>query len=123
MPLQGKRDLAKERYWRKALARFATSGKTRAEFCAAEALATHAFDYWQRVILERDAEPQGNDPSHETESTTFVPIVVAEHAARSNVRQLAAAEIVFAGGSVFLFSGIDSATLVALFRALRESVD
>jgi hypothetical protein len=122
LPVRGKRDLAKEKFWRKALERFAASGKSRPQFCADEGLAVHAFDYWNRVILDRNAQQQAEDSSGRPDPVTFLPVLIPEE--RSNRQasgsQQPVAEIVFAGGSVLLFNGIGSAMLRDLLRAVRE---
>lgn len=123
MSAQGKRDLTKEKFWRRALQRFAASGKTRAQFCAEEGLAVHAFDYWSRVILERDAERQSGAPPSRPDPVTFLPVVIPEERGQQvSGPQQPVAEIVFAGGSVLLFGGIGSSMLRELFRAVRESM-
>jgi hypothetical protein len=121
LPKSGNRDLAKEKYWRKALERYAASGKSRAQFCANEDLPVHAFYYWSRAILERDAERTKTGPPMQPNAAQFVPVVLpVDQQHPIEARRQPAAEIVFAGGSVFIYSGIQSSTLREVFRALRE---
>jgi hypothetical protein len=52
----------------------------------------------------------------------FVPIAVADQdSPQSETHQKAVAEIVLSSGSIFLFKGVDSVLLKALFQALRET--
>jgi hypothetical protein len=120
LPRKGKRDLVKERFWRKALERFRSSGKTRAKFCADEGLNGDTLVYWSRVISERDAELV--DETSDAALGVFVPIAVTDHGNQQNGgHQKAIAQVVFSEGSIFLFNGIDCAMLKALFQALRET--
>jgi hypothetical protein len=123
LPGKGNRDLAKEFFWRKALERFAASGKGRAKFCAEEGLSADLLVYWTKAIHERDTAVAGKKlaPSQITPEA-FVPITVTDHSNHQSDKQhRAVAEVVFADGSVFLFKGVDSAMLKALFQALRET--
>jgi hypothetical protein len=119
---KGKRDLDKEQFWRKALERFTASGKTRAKFCAEEGLSADLLVYWTKAIHERDtAVAERKTAPSQITPDTFVPITVTDHSNHQSAeRQRAVAEVVFAGGSVFLFKGVDSAMLKALFQALME---
>jgi hypothetical protein len=121
---KGKRDLIKERFWRKVLERFVASGKSRNKFCAEEGLSTDLFVYWSKVIPERDAEAAASEEAAvvETVPEVFVPIAVADNSNEQiGGQRRAVAEIVFAGGSIFLFNGVDSTVLTSLFMALREA--
>jgi hypothetical protein len=110
----------KERFWRKAIERFRSSGKTRSEFCADESLRVDMLVYWSKVISERDGELVTEDSV--LAPKFFVPITVADHdSPQSRTHQQAIAEIVFSSGSILLFKGVDSVLLKALFQALRES--
>ncbi len=120
MPKKGKRDLVKERFWRKAIERFRASGKTRSKFCADESLSVDMLVYWGKVISARDAELVTEDSV--LAPKFFVPITVADQdSPQSETHQKAVAEIVLSSGSIFLFKGVDSVLLKALFQALRET--
>lgn len=120
MPKKGKRDLVKERFWRKAIERFRASGKTRSKFCADESLSVDMLVYWGKVISARDAELVTEDSV--LAPKFFVPITVADQDSPQNgTHQKAIAEIVLSSGSIFLFKGVDSVLLKALFQALRET--
>jgi hypothetical protein len=49
------RDLAKERYWRRLVRQFETSGLDAREFCAREGLAKHRLYWWRRTLRQRRA--------------------------------------------------------------------
>ncbi|CAN5140462.1 hypothetical protein BH10CYA1_BH10CYA1_58560 [soil metagenome] len=120
MPKKGKRDLVKERFWRKAIERYRASGKTRSKFCTDESLSADMLVYWSKVISERDAELISEDSV--IAPKFFVPVTVADQdCPQSGTHQKAIAEIVLSSGSIFLFKGVDSVLLKALFQALRET--
>ena len=123
MVRHGKRDLAKEQFWRRALARFATSGKTRAKFCDDEGLSSHVFKYWDEVILERDAERHAQQArAVEFSTEAFIPVFVAEKSANEPPdHSKPVVEFVFTGGHALVFKSVDLATLKMLLLAIRET--
>jgi transposase-like protein len=72
----GRRDIAKEQYWRELVERQAASGQSVRAFCAQEALDENAFYSWRRTIRQRDApaKPSKTPPP-------FVPAALAGPAA------------------------------------------
>ena len=118
------RDAVKEQFWRKAIARFSTSGLTKSQFCKQEGLSVDVLRYWTEVTLQRDEERRLAESQSSTGSgKTFLPVVVTEQRASDRLpgtQQLAVAEIVVPGGSVRLFNGITTDTIRALWLALRE---
>jgi hypothetical protein len=68
----GRRDVAKEQYWRELVERQAASGQSVRTFCAHEALDENAFYSWRRTIRQRDApaKPRQTPPA-------FVPAVLS----------------------------------------------
>lgn len=68
----GRRDVAKEQYWRELIERQAASGQSVRTFCAHEALDENAFYSWRRTIRQRDApaKPDKTPPA-------FVPAVLS----------------------------------------------
>ncbi len=124
MPSTGKRDLAKEEYWRKIFVRFADSGKNRAQFCRDESLKADLFAYWKSVIEKRDAaaKPAAKARAKRKSTKTFVPVNVVEDAPKPVAKQQkAVAQIVFSGGSVLLFENADLNMLKHLLQALKET--
>jgi len=73
MQKMGKRDLVKERFWRKAIERFRASGKTRSKFCADESLSVDMLVYWGKVISDRDAELATEDSALALELMPLLP--------------------------------------------------
>lgn len=57
MPRVLPRDPKKEQFWRRTLARFASSGLNIRDFCSRHRLAETAFYFWRREIAARDREP------------------------------------------------------------------
>lgn len=119
-----KRDLAKERFWRKAIARLATSDLSTAQFCKQEGLDPDLLRYWRGAILKRDAARDAEVPEEAAAGRRFVPVVVTGHDYRlPGTRQMPVAEIIFDGGSVSLFNGITIDTVRALLLAVRDGVN
>jgi hypothetical protein len=61
-------DPARERLWRKRLARWQASGLKVSEFCEREGVAPTAFAHWRKEIAARDARRA------EAAEPTFVPV-------------------------------------------------
>jgi transposase-like protein len=83
----GRRDVAKEQYWREVVERQAASGQSVRAFCAHETLDENAFYSWRRTIRQRDApaKPNRTPPS-------FVPALrVSESIAAPRLAELVAA--------------------------------
>ena len=72
----GRRDVAKEQYWRELVERQAASGQSVRTFCAQEALDENAFYSWRRTIRRRDAPAKPNKTP-----PAFVPAVLSGPAA------------------------------------------
>jgi transposase len=114
------RDLKRERFWRKALARRERSGLTVKEFCAQEDLVATTFQHWRREIARRDAQPPAARTKRPRRSPApaFVPVTLAE----SGTGTIYPAEILLPTGvTLRLAAGIDRATLSTLLVALHES--
>jgi len=71
----GRRDVAKELYWRAVVERQVASGESVRTFCSHEALDENAFYSWRRTIRQRDAPAQ---PSKTP--AAFVPAVLSSPA-------------------------------------------
>lgn len=115
-----KRSAMKEEFWRKALARFKSSGLSRAKFCQGEGFNVHTFDYWRVTLAERDREVKRAERKPRDAAPDFVPVVVTQDmrpAAEPNI----IAEIAFCGGSMRLLSGIDSELVREIVRTLQEA--
>ena len=66
---------AKRQAWIDHVAAWSASGQTQRAYCAAQGLRYHAFDYWRRFVLKRNAPltpPQASAPS-----AAFIPVVAA----------------------------------------------
>ena len=74
----GRRDVAKEQYWREVVERHAASGQSVRTFCAHESLDENTFYSWRRTIRQRDAPAK---PS-QTPPAAFVPAVLSGPAPR-----------------------------------------
>src|SRR3954468_10316541 len=75
---RGRRDPARERFWREALRRRKASGLTVRAFCAREHLAETAYHAWRRILRERDAERRqdGSPAPGLAAAPAFVPVLV-----------------------------------------------
>lgn len=123
-----KRDAVKEQFWRKAIAKFATSGLTKSKFCRQENLSIDLLRYWTETIAKRDKEQSLPEPLRsKVNENTFLPLIVAGEQNFSNrlpgTKQMAVAEMVFTEGSVLLFNGISQETVQALWFGMRAGVE
>jgi hypothetical protein len=71
----GRRDVAKEQYWREVVERQAASGQSVRTFCSHEALNENAFYSWRRTIRQRDAPAKLSKTP-----PSFVPAVLSDPA-------------------------------------------
>lgn len=112
-----KHNPSREAFWRNALARFAASGMSDTQFCIQEGFYQPTFDYWKSVMLEQDgALPSTSGKPRQT----FLPLVVSDGRSADRAERKPVAEILFAGGSILVFDGIDVKTVVSLLKAVRE---
>jgi hypothetical protein len=125
MPKPERRDLAKERYWRRLLRRWKRSGQTGRDFCATHGLSEPSFYAWRREIAQRDQEPRSATPP----ATLPAPSRPSAHAALPTfVKVTIAAEVVPAplewvlahGRCVRIATGFDADLLRELLRVLEE---
>ena len=73
------RDVAKEAYWRRMIARQADSQGSIRAWCRKQGVNEATFHWWRRVLARRDAE--GKPPVRgdtKTRSTAFVPVRITE---------------------------------------------
>lgn len=68
----GRRDVAKEQYWREVVERQAASGQSVRTFCSHESLDENAFYSWRRTIRQRDAPAKPSETPR-----AFVPAVLS----------------------------------------------
>jgi hypothetical protein len=114
------RDLKRERFWRKALARRERSGLTVKELCAQEDLVATTYQHWRRELARRDAQRTAVHSPRRRRSIApaFVPVKLAE----SGTGTIYPAEILLPTGvTLRLAANIDRATLSTLLVALHES--
>ncbi len=105
-----RRDAAKERFWRDAVKRQATSKLSVRAFCQREKLTECTFYAWRRTLAERsrEVEPALRPPA-------FVPMMVTDRPARKP-----SIEIELAGGRVLrLPESIAAERLAELVEALE----
>ena len=75
-------DPARERLWRKRLARWRASGLKVRDFCDREGVTPTAFAHWRKTLRARDARTASADPPafvpiHVTPAIAAVPLEVA----------------------------------------------
>jgi hypothetical protein len=122
-----RRDAVKEQFWRKAIAKFTTSGLTKSQFCKQEKLKMDALRYWMETIGQRDAEQSSPEPLPDQHKGAFLPLIVAAEGNLSErlpgTKQMVVAEMVFADCSVLLFNGITRETVQALRFGMRAGIE
>lgn len=112
----GKRDLSKERFWRRKLREWQCSGMKIRQFCAKHGLAEHNFYSWRKVLAER-FEQTNTKP-------TFVPVHVQPEVAvqlnESTVSSKGSIEVILKSNyRLRVEPGFDSATLLHLLHLLE----
>ena len=125
----GRRDLAKENFWRQIIARQKASGKSQKRFCHDEEINHHNFQSWKQVLRSRDAQNRKLPKKKAAESEPQEPFVrilvpeVPEPFAKdmdTDVFTDAIAEIEYMGLKVRILRGVDSASLRAILGAIQE---
>jgi hypothetical protein len=102
-------DPARERHWRKRLARWKASGLTVREFCDREGVTPTALAHWRKEIAARDARRAA------TVGPLFVPAGVVPAPTSP------ALEVALSGGRVVRVpTGFDTLHLRAVVAALEE---
>ena len=114
---RGERDRGKERFWRRMLRRWRSSGGTVREFCARHGLSEPSFYFWRRNLAARDRQATARRQSdgHRGGGTDlFVPVRV--------LPTPPVLEVVLGGGRVVRVpAGFDAATLRQLLDLLAEA--
>lgn len=104
------RDAAKERFWRKALARWQRSGESVRAFCAGAGLREPSFYAWRRELARRDQS------AARVTRPTFVPVQVVLPQECGP-----ALELVLAGGRVLRIPpGCEATTLATVLAVLEH---
>lgn len=148
MSRPGRRDLAKEQYWRGVIAKRAASGElSSAEFCKAEGIKPADLSNWERIIVRRDHEARIEERRRRQQEykkeykkrmrikqakakrdarpkplgpDAFVPLSLMMDKQFDRSGTLPIAEVHVGSIVVTIFAGADSVTLIALLSALRE---
>jgi hypothetical protein len=123
MPKPKRRDLAKERYWRRMLRLWQRSGQTGRDFCAAYGLPEPSFYAWRREIARRDQEPPPPTrtpsppaPASDAKLPVFQELLLADAPPPPT-----AIEVVLTRGHVLRIApGFDADLLRQLLRVLEE---
>jgi hypothetical protein len=116
---RGKRDGAKERFWRRTLRQWRRRGLSVRAFCAEHGLAEASFYAWRCIIARRDREgsrvPDGHSDAAADDTPVFVPLRVID------VSTQVALEVVLERGRVVrVLRGFDADTLRQLLAVLEE---
>jgi transposase-like protein len=110
-----RRDGGKERFWRRAVARWRKSGVTVRDYCGAENLAETAFYYWRRELARRDGQAQ---EGRRKGRPLFVPVQVRHEAGSASRSPI---EIVLACGRVVrVRRGFDRQLLADVLAVLEQ---
>lgn len=125
-----RRDLGKERHWRRVLGQWRRSGLTGRDFCAERGLGESSFYAWRREIERRDREKRAERTRTSVTPASrpaFVKVTVdaaVPSAAVSSAASASAAsaiEVVVAGRRVLrVRAGFDAELLRQLVRVLEE---
>lgn len=106
MAKRGRRDPAKERFWRTTFSAWRTSGESARGFCTRRGLTETAFYFWRKELRRRDGERTARPAT-----PTFVPVTVLPAVS-------VAVEVRCPSGHVVTVPGCDESFLRTLFAAL-----
>ena len=112
MSTTNQRRSSKERFWRRLVRQWRSSGLSIRDFCAERQVSEPNFYAWRRTIAERDAP-----------AARFVPVQVVpdEKAVAAAAGSSSGLELVLAGCRVLRIGpGFDAATLQRLLALLEE---
>jgi hypothetical protein len=117
-----KRNHRKEQFWRRVLREWRRSELTIRDFCFERHVSEASFFAWRRIIMERDQETAGAQPSNGTQQSaratqqpSFVPVHVLPSPGATTL------EVVLGRGRVVRVpAGFDAATLRELLAILEE---
>jgi hypothetical protein len=120
MPQPERRDLAKEKVWRRLLRLWKRSGQTGRDFCASHGLSEPSFYSWRREIARRDQEmrtatPPVTRPAARGPLPAFVQVTVDAQAVPATLEVM-----LVHGRRVRIPPGFDADVLRQLLRVLEE---
>ena len=127
MARQSKRDQGKERFWRRLLGQWRSSGLSVRDFCAAQEVSEPSFYGWRRTLAQRDQQAaEKRQGQEETNAPTagrhkkstdgpplFVPVMLTTGGAMLEV-------VLERGLFVRVPVGFDDKTLRQLLAVLEE---
>lgn len=106
-------------YWRSVIAHFNTSGLSKDDFCTREGIKPMAFTWWRAELMRRDT---ANSKAVAQPLDLFVPLKVSqEKSPLPMAAHQAIAEIDMSTGTMRILNTHDTAALVALLKAFKES--
>jgi hypothetical protein len=111
MSTTNQRQTSKERFWRRIVRQWRSSGLSVRDFCAAQGLTVPSFYAWRRTIEQRDAE-----------AVRFVPVqIVSEAEPVEAAAAHGSLELVLGSGRrLRIGPGFDAPTLQRLLAILEE---
>ncbi len=122
---KGRRDLAKERFWRQTIRRQRKSGMTIRAFCEAESLEAWSFSWWRRELVKRDREKQPSrrdsvkPAPKQKEPSPFLPVQLMPD--QPEPRATTGVEVILpAGQTIRVASGFDPQVLDAVLHVLEQ---
>jgi hypothetical protein len=113
MSTHNHRDPRKERFWRRMLGQWRSSGRTIRAFCQLHDLSEPNFYAWRRILAQRDAK-----------AVAFVPIQVVadEPPTTAGDQPTPGLELLLSGGRVLRIGpAFDAVTLQRLLPLLEEA--
>ena len=116
----GRRDPAKEQFWRDTVQQQKHSGLSIRAFCDQESLKPGAFSWWRRELAKRDREKQTTTSRpKQREASPFVPVQLVPDPSQN--QNFTAIEIVLpAGPTVRVPSGFDTQALTGVLDVLES---
>jgi hypothetical protein len=134
MPKVGKRNPEKERFWRDKVERQRTSGLSQSEFCTREGINSGTFNCWINILKRRDEEAREaavaakragvrkktKQDGKRKQEPLFVAVGPPSNGNHLQLPSNKVAEIVFPGGRITIFVGVELALMQAIIQALKE---
>ena len=119
---RGWRDPAKERFWRRALAQWRTSGLSVRDFCEWQALSEPSFYAWRRELAKRDRERafRVESPVNVARAVgRFLPVQVVAEAGSDSDGRLCLEVYLPSGVRLCVPAGVPRQTLADVLAALE----
>ena len=127
---KNRRDIEKEKYWRRTIEEWTQSGKSAAAYCRIHGINAATFHWWKRELFIRDCQNLNGGSSHDTDKTGMLPdfaeVKVVQSKPVSTFREppdrseYSGLELVLSGNRrIRVYRGFDVSTLYHLLQVVE----